>query len=183
MPLEDLKKEAKREQQFEEGRYEYIFARPVKESLINSIPNVIEKTDAGMNGGVVLSLPLMPDMLPSYDLRPYKLPPEAYVKLTLAQLSDVDKGLFLSELQKKSDDSALDVGMFVQDYLSGKTVSTEYFFGKLRTIDFGQIFKNYAQNKDVETLTFEVKEEKKKPIKSKVTFEDAENFLIEMITS
>ena len=91
--------------------------------------------------------------------------------------------LFLSELQKKSDDSALDVGMFVQDYLSGKTVSTEYFFGKLRTIDFGQIFKNYAQNKDVETLTFEVKEEKKKPIKSKVTFEDAENFLIEMITS
>lgn len=183
VPLEDLKKEAKREQQFEEGRYEYIFARPVKESLINSIPNVIEKTDAGMNGGVVLSLPLMPDMLPSYDLRPYKLPPEAYVKLTLAQLSDVDKGLFLSELQKKSDDSALDVGMFVQDYLAGKTVSTEYFFGKLRTVDFGQIFKNYAQNKDVETLTFEVKEEKKKPIKSKVTFEDAENFLIEMITS
>ena len=183
VPLEDLQKEAKKEQTFEEGRYEYIFARPAKESLVNSIPNVIEKTDVGMYGGVVLSLPLMPDLLPSYDLRPYKLPADVYVKLTLAQLSDVDKGLFLSELQKKSDDSALDVGMFVENYLSGKAVAPEYFFGKLRTVDFGQIFKNYAQNKDVETLTFEVKEEKKKPIKSKVTFEDAENFLIEMITS
>lgn len=181
--VDEIKKEAKKEQLFDEGRYEYLFAKPVKESLVDSIPNVIEKTDAGMYGGVILSLPLMPNILPSYELRPYRLPSDVYVKLTLAQLSDVDKGLFISELQKKSDDSALDVGLFVQDYLSGKTVAPEFFFGKLRTGDYGQIFKNYAQNKDVVSLTFKEVEEKKKPTKSKVTFEDAENFLIEMITS
>lgn len=183
VPVDELKKEAKKEELFDVGTYEYIFARPVKESVIDSIPNLIEKTDSGMYGGVILSLPMMPNMLPSYELRPYRLPSDVYVKLTLAQLSDVDKGMFISELQRKSDDSPLDIGLFVQDYLSGKTVAPEFFFGKLRTVDYGQIFKNYAQNKDVATLTFQEVEEKKKPTKSKVTFEDAENFIIEMITS
>jgi len=176
-----LQKEVKKKDVFEKGRYEYVFTKPVKESLINTIANLEERTDSGSYGGVILSLPLPPNMLPSYDLKPYNIPNEVLVKLTLSQLSDVDKGMFLSELQKRSDDSEAEVGYFVEDFLQGKTVSPTFFFGDLRVVDYGEIFKKFAQNKDLSAIVFEEVQEEKKPLKSKVTFDDAENFLIELI--
>jgi hypothetical protein len=126
---------------------------------------------------------MMPNMLPSYDLKPYDIPNEVLVKLTLSQLSDVDKGFFLSELQKRSDDTEAEIGYFVEDFLQGKTVSPIFFFGDLRVVDYGEVFKKFAQNKDLSKIIFEDVEEEKKPLKSKVTFDDAENFLIELIKS
>lgn len=176
-------KKDKKEVAFQPGEYEYIFTRPVTDKVINSIPNLVSPTDTGVFGGVILSLPMMPNLLPSYNLIPHKIPSDVLARITLSQLSDVDKGIFLAELDKHSEDSPLDMGIFVQDYLQGKTVAIDYFFGKLRTVDYGQIFKNYAQKKDVESLVFETIDERKRPLKSKVTFEDAENFIINMIVS
>lgn len=183
IPIEDIKKETKRGEQFERGNYEYIFTRPTTKSVIDSIPNVESLTDSGNYGGVVLSLPMMPNMLPSYNLLPFKIPSDTIVKLALTQLSDLDKGVFLSDLDRKSEDSALEIGLFVEEFFQGKTVSPDYIFGRLRTVDYGQIFKSYAQKKDVESLVFDTAKEKSRPVKSKVTFEDAEDFLITMITS
>jgi hypothetical protein len=183
IPAELLKKETKQRELFSKGRYEYVFTKPVKESVISQIPNLEERTDSGSYGGVILSLPMMPNMLPSYDLKPYDIPNEVLVKLTLSQLSDVDKGFFLSELQKRSDDTEAEIGYFVEDFLQGKTVSPIFFFGDLRVIDYGEVFKKFAQNKDLSKIIFEDVEEEKKPLKSKVTFDDAENFLIELIKS
>ena len=168
---------------YSEGEYQYRFTEPVKDSFVSSIPNFISSTPEGIYGGVILSLPIPPSNVPSYKLKPYKLPNDVLVKLTISQFRD--KEIFGKLLEEQADKSPLEVGQFVQKFISERSVSPLYFFGDMRTPDFGLIFKEYALNNDLSNLVFdepEIKKTRRQP-KTKVEFDDAENFLIELIKS
>ena len=177
-------KEGKRKvETFEKGAYQYRFTRSVTPSLISSIPFFIQKTFDGAYGGVVLEQPLDPKMLPSYNLKPYNLPYEVYVKITIASFDEADKTLFVNELEERAQtEDAYQIGTFVSSFISKRTIGTEYFFGDLRVADYGLIFKEFALKKDIKNLLIEEKDEKvAKPKKNKVNFEDAETFLMYLL--
>jgi hypothetical protein len=177
-------KEGKRKlETFEKGAYQYRFTRTVSASLISSIPFFVQKTFEGAYGGVILEQPLDPKMLPSYNLKPYKLPNEVYVKITIASFDEADKTLFVNELEERAQtEDAYQIGTFVSSFISKRTIGTEYFFGDLRVEDYGLIFKEFALKKDIKNLLIEEKDEKvAKPKKNKVNFEDAETFLMYLL--
>lgn len=170
-----------KKQAFEEGDYQYRFIRKVSDSFVDTIPNVKSKILEGAFGGVILTYPLSPSILPSYQMKPYRLPNEVMVKLTLGVLSDEDKAVFAKSLEEMAEVlDAYEVGKFVQEFISKRSVETIYFFGDLRMSEYGSIFKEYGLKKDISKIAFEVEEEikdVKTPI-DKVTFEGAENYLI-----
>ena len=157
--------------------------RKVTDAFIDSIPNVINRTYEGVYGGVELNYPLTPSLLPSYQLKPYRLPNEVMIKLVFSVLSDDKKLEFAKQLEYKAKEDAYFVGEFVSSYLSDKSVNIIYFFGDLRTSEYGLIFKEYALKNDVKQIFFEEKEEQKirKDAKTKITFEDAEKFLFALL--
>ena len=185
--LEELKKQGrgtgKKIETFEKGSYQYRFTKSVSGNIIQSIPYLIQKTTDGLYGGVLIEYPLSPLQLPSYSLKPYKLPNEVYVKLTLGSFSDEDKTLFVNQLEEKAQtEDARDIGLFVSEFISRRTISAEYFFGDLRASDYGMIFKEYGLKKEIKNLLIEEKDEKvAKTKKNKVTFEDAETFLMYLL--
>jgi hypothetical protein len=187
VPLEELKKQGrgtgKKVETFQKGAYQYRFTKNVGESIVQSIPFLVQKTLEGLYGGVMLEYPLSPLQLPSYSLKPYKLPNEVYVKLTLGSFSDEDKTLFINQLEEKAQtEDARDIGLFVSDFISKRTISAEYFFGDLRASDYGLIFKEYGLKREIKNLLIEEKDEKvAKAKKNKVTFEDAETFLMYLL--
>ena len=172
---------------FDKGEYRYIFIKKVPDNVIQAIPNLIDPTYDTVNGGVLLSFPLMPQLLPAYNLKPYKLSNEVMVKLVFSALSDANKTEFLNRLKDESaNKDALGVGLFVQSYLSAKSVPAIYFFGDLRIPDYGLIMKEYATNPtELDKIIFEeVAPENvitKKESKTKVTFDDAERFLMALL--
>lgn len=181
---EELKKN-KQQTLFPEGRYEYRFVKRVEDGLVNAIPNLLDRTFDSNYGGVVLSQPILPNLLPAYEMKPYKFPPDIYIKLTLAVLDDNEKASFARELEKKvekENEDALEVGRFVRNFLEDKTVNTIFFFGDLRMSDFGNIFREYALKQDLNQIIIEEEEqvEVKKELKSKITTSDAERYIIEL---
>jgi len=176
-------KKVENKKSFEEGVYQYRFIRKVSDAIIDSIPNVINRTYEGANGGMELSYPMTPTLLPSYEMKPYKFPNEVMIKLVFSILNDAQKLEFAKKLEDKAQtDDAYEIGQFVSSYLSDKTVNIIYFVGDLRTSEYGLIFKEYALKNDVKQIFFEEKEEIiKKDSKTKVTFEDAEKFLFALI--
>jgi len=161
--------------------------RRVADNTLEAIPNMIRKTFDGAYGGVVLSQPLMPNMLPSFEMKPYKFPNEIYVKLTLAVLTDEAKSEFvkrLEEMAEVNDDDAFTIGEYVRGFLAQRSVGTTYFFGDLRTSEYGNIFREYALKQDLEKLVLEERGEdvvvETKPVKTQVTLDDAENFIIKL---
>jgi len=185
--LQELQKQgrgtSKKIENFVKGAYQYRFTKNVGETIIQSIPYFIQKTTDGLYGGVLLEYPLSPLQLPSYSLKPYRLPNEVYVKLTLGSFSDEDKTLFVNQLEEKAQtEDARDIGLFVSEFISRRTISAEYFFGDLRASDYGLIFKEYGLKKEIKNLLIEEKDEKvAKTKKNKVTFEDAETFLMYLL--
>ena len=179
----DPTKKVENKKAFEEGVYQYRFMRKVTDAFIDSIPNVINRTYEGVYGGVELNYPLIPSLLPSYQLKPYRLPNEVMIKLVFSVLSDDKKLEFAKQLEDKAKEDAYFVGEFVSSYLSDKSVNIIYFFGDLRTSEYGLIFKEYALKNDVKQIFFEEKEEQKirKDAKTKITFEDAEKFLFALL--
>ena len=172
---------------FPDGEYQYRFMRRVADNTLEAIPNMIRKTFDGAYGGVVLSQPLMPNMLPSFEMKPYKFPNEIYVKLTLAVLTDEAKSEFvkrLEEMAEVNDDDAFTIGEYVRGFLAQRSVGTTYFFGDLRTSEYGNIFREYALKQDLEKLVLEERGEEviveAKPVKTQVTLDDAENFIIKL---
>jgi len=185
----DLYDPTKKEQvrAFPDGEYQYRFMRRVADNTLEAIPNMIRKTFDGAYGGVVLSQPLMPNMLPSFEMKPYKFPNEIYVKLTLAVLTDEAKSEFvkrLEEMAEVNDDDAFTIGEYVRGFLAQRSVGTTYFFGDLRTSEYGNIFREYALKQDLEKLVLEERGEdvvvEEKPVKTQVTLDDAENFIIKL---
>jgi hypothetical protein len=180
----DPAKKVENKKAFEEGVYQYRFIRKVTDAFIDSIPNVINRTYEGANGGVDLNYPLTPSLLPSYELKPYRFPNEVMIKLVFSVLSDDKKLEFAKLLEEKAlTEDAYAIGQFVSSYLSDKSVNIIYFVGDLRTSEYGLIFKEYALKNDVKQIFFEEKEEEKvrKDAKTKVTFEDAEKFLFALL--
>ena len=168
------------------GDYEYRFIRSVGQNLKDAIPNKIRMSDEGAYGGVVLAQPIMPNMLPSYEMKPYKFENEIYVKLTLAVLNDEEKSNFVKELEELADvknADAYEIGEFVKTFLTQRTVGTIYFFGDLRMTDYGKIFQEYALKQDLKKLIFDEDEEAyvtPKEAKKEVTLDDAESFIIKL---
>jgi hypothetical protein len=179
----DPTKKVENKKTFEEGVYQYRFIRKVTDAFIDSIPNVINRTFEGANGGVDLNYPLTPSLLPSFELKPYRFPNEVMIKLVFSVLSDDKKLEFAKQLEEKAlTEDAYAIGQFVSSYLSDKSVNIIYFVGDLRTSEYGLIFKEYALKNDVKQIFFEEKEEKvTKDAKTKVTFEDAEKFLFALL--
>lgn len=172
---------------FPDGEYQYRFMRRVSDNTLEAIPNLIKKTFDGAYGGVVLSQPLMPNMLPSFEMKPYKFPNEIYVKLTLAVLTDEAKSEFvkrLEEMAEVNEDDAFTIGEYVRGFLAQRSVGTTYFFGDLRVSEYGNIFREYALKQDLEKLVLEERGEdvvvEAKPVKTQVTLDDAENFIIKL---
>jgi hypothetical protein len=179
----DPTKKVENKKAFEEGVYQYRFIRKVTDAFIDNIPNVINRTYEGGNGGVDLNYPLTPTLLPSYELKPYRLPNEVMIKLVFSVLSDDKKLEFAKLLEEKAlTEDAYAIGQFVNSYLSDKSVNMIYFFGDLRASEYGFIFKEYALKNDVKQIFFEEEEKKvRKDAKTKVTFEDAEKFLFALL--
>lgn len=182
----DTSKKEQQVQVYPNGEYEYRFIRNVSQNVLDAIPNVIRKSDEGAYGGVVLVQPLMPNMLPSYEMKPYKFDNEIYVKLTLAVLSDEEKSSFVKQLEDLADvknADAYEIGEFVKAFLTQRTVGTIYFFGDLRISDYGKIFQEYALKQDLTKLIFNVDEEAyvvPKQVKNEVNLDDAESFIIKL---
>jgi hypothetical protein len=182
VPLEVLKKE-QQIQEFPDGEYEYRFSKQPNATIFESIPDIIRKTTNGAFGGVILKKPILPNLLPSYDLKPYNLPNDILVKLTTAVLKDDDKIEFTKGLLDLRDSDDFTVGNFVRQLVTEKSVGPIYFFGNLSIPDYGEIFKQFALNKDVNQLIVKpVDEEEKIGIapKSQITFDDAESFVLKL---
>lgn len=181
---------SKKEQQvraFPEGEYTYRFIRKVPESVIETIPYVLKRTYDGAYGGVITSQPIMPNMLPSFEMKPFRLGNEIYVKLTLSVLNDEDKTQFakdLEELAEIKNEDAYTIGEYVRSFITQRSVGTTYFFGDLRITEYGSIFREYALKQDLEKLIIEERGEElvaeAKEVKTEVTLEDAENFVIKL---
>jgi len=174
---------------FPEGEYQYRFTRIVPELVYTSIPYKIERTSDSTYGGVILSQPLLPNMLPSFDMKPYRLPNEIYVKLALSVLDDDSKSKFvktLEEMAEVNNDDAYTIGDYVRKFLTERSVDTLYFFGDLRISEFGNIFREFALKQDLEKIIIEERGEVPEeiitiPAKKEVTLEDAENFIIKIL--
>jgi hypothetical protein len=168
---------------FPEGEYQYRFIRKVPESVYESIPNLIRKTFDGAYGGVILAQPIIPNMLPSFELKPFNIPSDILVKLTLSVLNDEDKTQFAKALEQMAETKdAYDIGEFVRTFISQRSVGTQYFFGDLRVADYGRIFKDFALKEDVSSLVFSSEDVviEQKPVQTEVTFDDAERFIIKL---
>jgi len=171
---------------FPEGEYEYRFTRKVSDTISESIPYVIRRGFDGVYGSVVLSQPMIPNMLPSFEMKPYRFPLEIYVKLALSVLNDEDKTLFVKELEQMAEvnnDDAYTIGEYIRTFLSSRSVGTSNFFGDLRVSEYGLIFREFALKQDLEKLVLEERGDefiKSKPVKTQITLEDAENFIIKL---
>lgn len=184
----DEKKKDQYVQIFPDGEYEYRFLRQVSKDVYEAIPAKIRDSDSGAYGGVILQLPLLPNMLPSFEMKPHKFQNEIYVKLTLAVLNDSDKATFVKELEDlASKDDDYEVGEYVRKFLAQRTVGNVngYFFGDLRISDYGKIFKEFALKKDLSKLLLEYEEEivetTTKKVKTQVNYDDAETFIIKLL--
>lgn len=184
-PRADAPADEGKKQNYFASEFEYRFMRKVPETTIQTIPNIVRKTDDGANGGVIVSYPITPSLLPSYELKPYRFNPQDYVKIAFSVLGEDDKIIFLRSLNEMKDADMDDFtfGEFISKFLSQRSVGTTYFFGDLRLSDFGKIFRQFIMNEKIEELIFEEKEEEVidvKPPVSVVNYDDAQEFLIHM---
>ena len=173
---------------YPEGKYQYRFIRKMSENIYESIPYLIEKTYDGAYGGVILSQPLSPNMLPSFELKPYNFSPDVYAKLTLSVLNESEKAQFVKELEERAEvknEDAYAIGDFVRSFIVKRSVGMTYFYGDLRISEYGSIFREYALKQDLEKMVFEDRDEDEfiasSPTKNQVTLDDAENFIIKIL--
>jgi capsule polysaccharide modification protein KpsS len=101
----------------------------------------------------------------------------------MSVFNDEDKTQFAKTLEQMSETKdAYEVGEFVRNFITQRSVGTQYFFGDLRVSDYGRIFKDFALKEDVSALVFSAQEEiiEKKPVQEELTFDDAERFIIKL---
>ena len=160
----------------------------IPEAVYTAIPYKIQRTTDSTYGGVILSQPLLPNLLPSFDMKPYRFPNEIYIKLALSILDDESKSKFVKTLEDMAEvknDDAYTIGEYVRKFLSERSVDITYFFGDLRISEFGSIFREFALKQDLEKLIIEERGEEAVieviPSKKEVTLDDAENFIIKLL--
>ena len=182
-----LKKDNK--QAFAKADYVYQFVNNPKNNVELDIPDFKERKAGGQYGQIVTYQPLSPTQCFTFKLIPFEMPDNiVYVKMALATLNDIDKATFTLELESKAKNfSPDDVGAYVEKFLSVRSVPFVYFFGYMDLYDVGTLFQDYALKKDISKLVSvgaaaAEKSEKMKKAESipkdKVTFEDAERFLM-----
>jgi len=138
----------------------------------------------GFNGGVITDKPLSPTILPSYNLKPFNIPYDILMKLFLSQLNSREKTEFRTRITDLSDTgSLLEIGQYAEKFIRERLVPINYFFGDLRTSQYGEIFKRYITSDEFEALAFEeeVAVKERRPAETQVSFDGAENFLIRML--
>jgi len=166
------------------GDYEYIFLRNIPDSVLTLIPNVKSKTRIGIHGGLILTQPIEPNRLPSFELRPYKIPNSILIQLAMSVLESTQREDFIRELNSIAYSSSdVQVGDFVRRYLTSRSVPIEYFFGDLRGSQYGKLFKENAMNLDVTNITFvEEPEDALAPtVKREINLQDAEDYLLNLL--
>ena len=177
-------KSQEKKRAFDVGEYKYRFTQTTPENIISNIPNLIERTPDGVYGGVVVGYPITPDNLPSYNMIPYRFDNQVMINLTFSVLSEQEKTNFARELENSTNLDDVDFGIMVEEFLKGKTVGIKYFVGNLRTPEYGKIFKEFALNNDVASIVIEEKAQEEEvlqvPRNSQITYQGAENFLIEL---
>jgi hypothetical protein len=173
---------------FPEGEYQYRFMKNISDSVYASIPYKIERTTDSTYGGVILTQPLLPNLLPSFEMKPYRFPNDIYIKLALSILDEESKSKFVKTIEDMAEvknDDAYTIGEYVSKFLSERSVDITYFFGDLRISEFGSIFREFALKQDLEKLIIEEREEEAVieaiPSKKQVTLEDAENYIIKLL--
>ena len=171
---------------FEEGEYEYSLFKNISDKEVELIPNFVERTYRGTYGGVILSKPLKPSLLPSYSLKPYNLSNKLKMQLLLSELNAPEKKEFISQAKNVAEsESDIEIGRFVDDYIRKKSVPALYFFGDMRVADYGNLVKNFIREEDIENLIYEQPPTEtirsSEPPKTIPTFEDSENFLIYLL--
>jgi hypothetical protein len=181
VPKEQLAKDNR--QTFEKADYVYQFVSNPKANIESDIPDLKERRAGGQYGQIVTTQPLTPTQCFTFKLIPFEIPDNiVYVKMALATLNDIDKATFIQELETKAKNfSPDDVGAYVERFLSTKSVPYDYFFGYMDLFDVGTLFQDYALKKDISKLISSAAEKSTKaPLipKDKVTFEDAERFLM-----
>jgi len=183
-PKEELSKDNR--QTFEVADYVYQFLATPKANIESDIPDFKERTAGGQYGQIITTQPLTPTQCFTFKLIPFQIPDNiVYIKMALATLSDIDKATFISELETKAENlSADEVGGYVERFLSTKSVPYDYFFGYMDLFDVGTLFQDYALKKDISKLVSSGAAAAEKLTKApqipkdKVTFEDAERFLM-----
>lgn len=178
--------ETQGDKDFEEGEYEYTLFKSATDKELELIPNFIERTYRGAYGGVLLSKPLKPSLLPSYSLKPYNLSNKLKVQLLLSELNAPEKKEFLSQAKNVAEtENDLELGRFVDDYIRRKSVPAIYFFGDMRIADYGNLVKKFIREEDIDSLIYQqptaTDTKSKEPRKTVPTFEDVENFLIYLL--
>jgi hypothetical protein len=104
--------------------------------------------------------------------------------MALLVMNDIQKAEFIAELQKIANSATpLEIGDFVEDFLDF-SVPTDFFFGGeysgMDKYEVGKVFQDYVLNKDMSKMIESTEKVTKAPSipKDKVTFEDAERFLM-----
>ena len=171
---------------FEEGEYEYVLFKNATDKELELIPNFIERTYKGSYGGVLLSKPLKPSLLPSYSLKPLNLSNKLKMQLLLSELNAPEKKEFISQAKNVAEtENDLEIGRFVDEYIRKKSVPAIYFFGDMRVADYGNLVKKFIREEDIDSLIYEqpsvTATKTNEPRKTVPTFEDVENFLIYLL--
>jgi len=138
---------------YPDGDYEYRFIRIVPDKIIDGIPKLKGRLNIRPYGGVVLSKPLPPRMLPAYNIQPYNIPNDILVKLMTSALDGSQKADFVRDLERMAETSTdAEVGQYVTRYLRSRAVPINYFFGDAREPDYGKLVKDSIQKIDTQTL-------------------------------
>ena len=173
---------------FPEGEYQYRFMKNIPDSVYAAIPYKIARTTDSVYGGVTLTQPLLPNLLPSFDMKPYRFPNDIYIKLALSILDDESKSKFVKTIEDMAEvknEDAYAIGEYVRKFLTDRSVDITYFFGDLRISEFGSIFREFALKQDLEKIIIEERGEEPVieaiPSKKQVTLEDAENYIIKLL--
>lgn len=167
---------------YPEGDYEYRFLRQVPDKVVDSIPKLKSKLNIPPYGGVVLSKPLPPNMLPAYTIQPYKIPSEILVRLMTSVLDGAQKADFIRDLERMVETSSdAEVGQFVTRFLRTRSVPINYFFGDAREMDYGKLIKDYINKVDIQSLIMGEKPIEVKRKKVDMTEENIEDFLLKLM--
>jgi hypothetical protein len=172
---------------YPDGEYSYDFIRNVPDQIYEQIPNKLEKKTDTLYGGVILSQPLSPQLLPSFELKPKNIPNEIIIKLAISVLDGESKIEYTRELQRlvDADKNPMEIGEYVRKFITKRSVPIIYFFGDLRQSQYGMLFKEYIKGGNLSEIIFGESEsqemQNQNEPQSVVDFENAETLLLDIL--
>ena len=167
---------------YPDGEYVYIFKRDTTDATKKQIPDVIEFLPFGAYGAVKLRQPIIPSLLPSYALIPYRIPSSILVQLAFSVLQSIQKEDFKKDIMANAitmNDAQM--GDFVRKYLTSKSVSIDYFFGNMRPDKYGEIFRKYGLGESLGDVVIEEEVEQKGAPEKLETLLQAEDLILNIL--